>query len=223
MDLMNDKVTVLDNFLPGYYEDLIETIVTYHSPFTIGSTHSNTAPPIKKYSLSQPNKNIFEQFQLCHTIINKFEPGFDSKSNNYLNWGHYLFTPLQMGLAKIGYHACLDDIIRIKLNLQTSSSRNKNQYNNPHIDVPDIPDQDKIYTAIYYINDNDGDTFLFNEPFGTSYDNLTIQQTISSKKGRLVIIPSTLLHAGSHPINSPYRLVANYNFYLIPLNIYLDT
>jgi hypothetical protein len=45
-------------------------------------------------------------------------------------------------------------------------------------------------------------------------DNLNILTKISPKAGRLVVFPSNIVHAGSHPIDNNYRIVINYNFCL---------
>ena len=60
------------------------------------------------------------------------------------------------------------------------------------------------YTGIYYVNDCDGDTFLF--------DGTKEIAKISPKKGRIVIFDGKTLHAGSHPYNSDFRMVINFNF-----------
>ena len=60
------------------------------------------------------------------------------------------------------------------------------------------------YTGIYYVNDCDGDTFLF--------DGTKEIAKISPKKGRIVIFDGKTLHAGSHPYLSDFRMVINFNF-----------
>jgi len=74
---------------------------------------------------------------------------------------------------------------------------------------------------IYYLNDSDGDTYIFNETndqFSVEYDrdvvsknSFTIKQTISPKKGRIVIFPGQYYHASSYPKKSIFRSVLNVN------------
>lgn len=221
-DILND-IIVLDDILPPYYQDIIKEITYFHIPFTIGNTHKGTSyignDEIKDKKLEH---QIFEQFQLAHTTTHrdKANPSNDNPNKKLhffeqLNWQHYLLTPLQLGLASLSYMVQFENILRIKTNFQTRAfEKTPEQYNLPHIDIDlDIPEPNNACVAIYYINDCDGDTVIFNEGIETPIDQLTIKQRISPKEGRLVIIPSRFMHAGSHPINSPYRMVINYNFY----------
>ena len=76
----------------------------------------------------------------------------------------------------------------------------------------------KGFTAIYYLNDSDGDTIIFNEktmdPF-LNGEELSIKKRINNKKGRFVMFNQDYLHAGMLPINSDYRVVINFNFKII--------
>ena len=98
------------------------------------------------------------------------------------------------------------EIFKIKANLQIKCENNKvENHNTPHIDAPTM----KHYVAIYYVNDSDGDTILFNK------DN-TEKARITPKKGRFLVFDGSILHTGSHPIISSKRIVVNYNFTIPP-------
>lgn len=71
-------------------------------------------------------------------------------------------------------------------------------YHYPHIDNS----EQGMMTAIYYVNDSDGDTYFFE-------NYLEITNTITPKKGRMVLFDSNKLHSSSSPINSEYRIVMN--------------
>ena len=90
-------------------------------------------------------------------------------------------------------------IIRCKFNFLPKD--NDPSFHYPHIDDPD----ENVMSAIYYVNDSDGDTFFFN-------DKLEITKTITPQKGRLVIFPSNMFHSSSSPINNEYRIVMNIVF-----------
>ena len=101
-------------------------------------------------------------------------------------------------------HIELDNVtmFRAKANLQTQFTNNNEQiHNTPHVDMIDMPH----YVLIYYVNDSDGDTILFNE-------DESIIAKISPKKGRYLIFNGNTLHAGSNPTNKDYRIIINYNF-----------
>jgi hypothetical protein len=95
------------------------------------------------------------------------------------------------------------DIIRCKFNLQHQLTGNKKEFfNTPHIDITDK----KHMVMIYYVNDNDGVTRLFDN------EQLEILAEVKSKRGRFVFMDGNVLHAGQHPINSPFRCVLNLDF-----------
>ena len=81
-------------------------------------------------------------------------------------------------------------------------------YNVPHCDYIDA----NMLSIIYYVNDCDGDTFMFNEQahHGIQLENLSVSQRITPKAGRFVVFPSNLFHASSNPINSTSRYVINF-------------
>ena len=87
----------------------------------------------------------------------------------------------------------------------------------PHVDFEGTG----MISAIYYVNDSDGDTVLFNE---SAYDvdmsdradyDFTEVDRVSPEKGRLVIFPSGKYHCGSPPSKSN-RMLINFNFERIP-------
>lgn len=75
---------------------------------------------------------------------------------------------------------------------------------------------------IYYINDSDGDTILFNNTKGNSaesikdnfnsinIDDFELLKRVSPKKGRVLIFNGNLYHYGEYP-NKGNRFVINYN------------
>ena len=80
----------------------------------------------------------------------------------------------------------------------------------PHVDIEDGGG----LTGIYYIDDSDGDTVIFNE-YGNNpirnNEEISVKQVIKNKRGRLVVFDQNSLHAGCPPIYSDKRLVINFN------------
>ena len=60
-------------------------------------------------------------------------------------------------------------------------------------------------TAIYYVNDCDGDTLFFN-------NNNEFVKSVTPKKGRIVYFDNQILHAGQPPKKSMYRILINFNW-----------
>ena len=101
------------------------------------------------------------------------------------------------------------EIIRIKLNIVPMASQDsRGKYQMPHVDSNQ---EHKVF--LYYVNDSDGDTYLFNERFtGVSPDSFTIDQRVSPEAGKAVVFDGDIFHAPSAPLDSPYRLVINIDF-----------
>ena len=99
--------------------------------------------------------------------------------------------------------------VKINFNYQVSEEY-KDKCMHPHCDM-----NEGGFTAIYYINDSDGDTVIFNEktmePF-LNYEELSIKKRVKNKRGRFVMFNQDYLHAGMLPVNSDYRVVINFNF-----------
>jgi hypothetical protein len=80
-------------------------------------------------------------------------------------------------------------------------------HNTPHVD-----DSVPHWVLIYYVNDSDGDTFIFNETGDQiNISSLTIQHRVTPRQGRIVIFDGKYLHAGMHPTLSDFRSVINFN------------
>jgi hypothetical protein len=91
-------------------------------------------------------------------------------------------------------------VTRCKINLNTMDIRYEDKYHTPHIDNA----FENQITAIYYVNDSDGDTFFFD-------DDGKITKRVTPKKGRLVWWKGKIFHAKASPVKTPQRMVLNYN------------
>ena len=105
------------------------------------------------------------------------------------------------------------EIERIKINrLQKIPKEYKQKYNTPHTDFPDV--FTNHYSMIYYCNDSDGFTYIFNEfhnPLKVP-KKLTINQKVKPRKGRVVIFESNRWHSSSNPIVTDQRVIINFIF-----------
>ena len=104
----------------------------------------------------------------------------------------------------------IEGVNRIKFNLLLKNSEfPEDHYNLAHQDATR-----ECYSLVYYLNDSDGDTYLFNEFYedGKIPDKLTVAQRVTPKKNRAVIFDSTRYHASANPRNSSERFVINYVF-----------
>ena len=86
----------------------------------------------------------------------------------------------------------------------------------PHTDFFDLTT--RYMTALYYVNDSDGDTVLFHERGKNAqfdlHTPLTTLKTVPPKKGSMVIFDGDRIHASGVPQSSSTRAVINLNFIL---------
>ena len=98
-------------------------------------------------------------------------------------------------------------LFRAKVNL-TSPCPPFNSYepHTPHVDLG-YDDGTKIdhMVCIYYINESDGPTIFFDKNWNEEY-------TVYPKKGRAIIFDGNTFHAGSSPVQYPFRIVMNIDF-----------
>jgi hypothetical protein len=90
-------------------------------------------------------------------------------------------------------------------------------HHNPHVDFYQ-PHQ----SALYYVNDSDGDTVIFNETYDdvsqeqsipyTKEGRFTVGRTISPKKGRMIGFDGKHYHASMHPMKSASRIAIAFSF-----------
>ena len=94
----------------------------------------------------------------------------------------------------------------------------------PHTDCQES--KNDVWSAIYYLNDATGDTFLFEEQIDdvSMSDRRTHKwkpvDQVSPKKGRFILFPARQYHAGSPP-KKDMRMLINFNFSM-PADTYVD-
>ena len=110
----------------------------------------------------------------------------------------------------------LNDLIRVRLGMFPRTLLDV-PYHNPHVDF-----YEPHLVGLYYVNDSDGDTVVFNE----TSDKVSLEQSvkyanegkftelarISPKKGRMVFFDGRHYHASMHPISHPQRIVVTFDF-----------
>ena len=90
-------------------------------------------------------------------------------------------------------------------------------HHNPHVDFYQ-PHQ----SALYYVNDSDGDTSIFNETFDdvsleqslvyTAEQRFTLAKRIAPKKGKMIGFPGKHYHASMHPMEASHRIAIAFSF-----------
>lgn len=98
-------------------------------------------------------------------------------------------------------------IVRMKFNLLMKGETN--QFHFPHTDVDETDD---CFTAIYYVTNSDGSTYLFDQFGPKSSDDVTVKSVLQPEKGKLAVFRADRFHASSSPIESDFRVVLNVVF-----------
>jgi len=107
-------------------------------------------------------------------------------------------------------------LLRIRLGLFTQNAAS-DTHHNPHVDFY-LPH----HNALYYVNDSDGDTVIFNE----TYDQVSLEQSIdytrerkftvarrvSPKRGRMIGFDGKHYHASMHPVQAGQRIAIAFSW-----------
>jgi len=178
-------LNIIDNFLSPSYADEIENILT--------STHQEW----------YFNKNITDE----------------DKNGNLLSYGfsYWVIRPvnnsptqsstsvfLQPFLLLVKDAIQANSVIRCRLDMTVCSGEPVLHY--PHVDCLGQPN----ITAIYYVNDADGDTVVYNEKQPS--DEYTVLRTVTPKKNRLFFFDGDHYHTGHSPMTCQNRVLINSNF-----------
>ena len=205
------KFLVIDNFIPQSYQDHLERIF-YRQPNEIYEFNANSS------GLTEKNKKLLQEAiseytvkegpqMVCVPLKNQNEIWNDVKP---LSW----FLELYTGITIRSIHRC-------KINLNPRNESWTKSIHVPHSDVGSYYDQnldtknDQYYSLIYYIKDSDGPTIIFDrtaDEFFHLKKPLSIIGEVEPKKGRAILLKSDLLHAGTNPVESDSRIVANFVF-----------
>lgn len=108
----------------------------------------------------------------------------------------------------------LNRILRIKANFLTQNvdhTFDESCVNSPHVD-----NYNEHKVLVYYVNESDGDTILFNEKWSNDKEkdtiNLTTEARVQPKRGRILMFDGLQYHTSQNPINSKHRAILNINF-----------
>jgi len=191
------EVKIFDGLLPKNLEDDIER-------FTMGISFPWFYIPDITRMVS--GSELYAQPGFHNTVYNLYEP-----TNPFFDYFKFLAFFIE---EKIEHDKELYLFrLRCGLNYPLVSHNRKfdMEYNYPHIDHnPDLI-QGTTYTCLYYVNDCDGDTFIFNETEESK--KYTIKQRVSPKKGRVCIFDGKHYHASSSPVLSNSRVVLTFNYH----------
>lgn len=200
-------ITVIENCVPKQQQDLLENLIGsiafdwhYLQKSNYNGDLSNADPRLIKLS-SMVGYHDYPIFS------NRLYDGTGDGLDNL----YEIFSILAPVLVKdfsSGENVLLDSL-RVNMSLPLKNYPD-NAVGNPHVDNDFFGDNK--YTALYYVNDSDGDTILYNETYDKEIpDTLTEQIRVRPERGNIIIFNRNILHSGSLPsIGS--RIVINLNY-----------
>lgn len=110
----------------------------------------------------------------------------------------------------------IDKIFRERSNISTRTLMTTTS--RPHVDTLD----NDHYVFLYYANDSDGDTILYNEYADRNkfynHNDVSINQIISPEAGKAILFPGKQFHSWSGPTENHIRIILNMNVSFIESN-----
>ena len=192
-------IEIIDDFLPISYQTKLESLLKSKDfPWYFYEQTSPMSAADYNRGVTVTDSRTLDNPQFVHVSF------FKQKNTDLFEHFYPVVFLLEQHKRK-SYH---DRLLRIKANLvYKRENYPADHYNTPHVD-DDAPTE----TLLYYVNESDGDTFIFNNE-ARNENRLSIEHRISPKKGRAILFDSRILHAGSPPTKTETRIVLNFMFH----------
>jgi hypothetical protein len=190
MEDPRDEYTVLNNFLPKSYQDILEFELTNQMPWYYTPSSSGDV------KIDPKDTNVVNFPQMHHVFIDT-----DGSTSSHFS----LIQPMIWFLEK-ELRLSIKSINRIKANLLLPGDSTLDNYNVPHIDHP----ADDHISMVYYVGDSDGDTRIFDKTVEQGHEELYPIGQFNPIKGRSLVFKSNRFHASSPPVKFNKRIVINF-------------
>jgi hypothetical protein len=186
-------IQVIENFAPATFADSLENLCKTEMPWYWSENTSGA-----NRSLNSDNSESNFQFGFNHIAM--FDTGYKSEFFDKIIPLVY-FMEEKTGIA-------VKELYRIRLALNPWTAVETKHH--PHVD-----DHRPHKVLLYYVNDSDGDTFMYNEMFEIGKpkpENFTIRERISPQKNKAVVFDGHIFHSSSKPNNHASRFIVNIDF-----------
>ena len=190
-------VEVIDDFLDKSYFDFIVNDVMSDDNFPWYYNEDSTYPNDYDYSINgkvNPNQGFF------NVLVS------DDKTHGRLGDLIYPFA------LKVKSYLGAKKVMRVRADMCLQNP--ESAIHGPHVDYPG-----KFhYSSILYLNETDGNTFIFNErdpgsPIdGKNINQFSVKETIQPKPNRLVVFDGRYIHTGCSPTKHKCRKLLNSNY-----------
>lgn len=201
---MNDDIKFVDNLIPLGYQNALEEL-TSHEMFEWGYT--------KEIVWQEPHWKDLKQINdgLSHLV---HVPKYESK--------HWSFIRPILYHIEEKFGVPVKSILRVRIGLLLKAYPDDLPWNNEHVDSAG-----PHYTAIYYVNDTDGPTYIFDQKITdvphknktedqvlkfVNSTEFTVAHAMEPKKGSCVMFDGQRFHASSKPRQHSTRVVIAFNW-----------
>ena len=193
----SDDIIIVENIIPKDYQDYLETVLTgWEFPWVLNKNIVSGDDPFVGSTKNPAGMN--------HFFYEKNVP-----VSNYFQ----LVYPLVLSITSQAA-VPFNRLFRMRANLTFSNGEGALL---PHIDS-----FHPHWNAIYYVNDSDGDTIIYNETNDDfdagnkdiekiKTDNFTEKLRVTPKKGQLLAFNGRYYHTASFCKDSSYRCLININ------------
>lgn len=183
------------NLAPFGMAKWIETRLVDHGMWVYNKHTSD----VNEMDIDQTDTNIKETHQFTNTF---FAQDTGPSHNLFGEIAQPLLWMLEKETGLI-----ITQIVRIKANLLTPAPGvDENHYHIPHIDFGGKG----CISMVYYVNDSDGDTRVFDKYCDEGSNDLTMILSNTPKQGNALLFESDRFHSSSNPINTQARCIINF-------------
>jgi hypothetical protein len=187
------------------YDDILETPESDHIEkflkdpkfpwFFADTENSSTVHP--EYSQLDRDSNTRETTLLGHNLYqNGTQQSINYKISDFI-------LDRFISRANISFTG----LVRSKVNLQfKSADLDRTNYTTPHVDS-----LTPHFVLIYYVNNSDGNTVIFNRTIGQDKLDYCIIKEVEPKKGRFLLFDGKHYHAAKFSLLSDVRINVNFN------------
>jgi len=156
-----------------------------------------TVPPDhKQFILDSNDFQVFDSEQFVHVFV-----GDNEEYSSYVKIIEIILTAWENVMGKK-----ILELGRIKANMLMRKPGKEKYFNCPHTDRPDPG----WTSMVYYINNSDGDTVLFDKAGTESCKDMKIIDSNPPKKNHAVIFDSDRYHTSTNPVDNSNRIVLNF-------------
>lgn len=199
---------IFDNLLPQALQDRIENMVMSKDFSWFALDNLSLGDQEEKYKFIYKDNYRYIETNGMSSLIYKDDLWYDP-------YGLYMMT--RQIIDYIAEETGIETrrILRAKANFLTKNV--DHSFDNMSINFPHLDNYNEHYVLVYYINDSDGDTILFNERFENEHRlknepiELTTEARVKPKKGRILLFDGLQYHTSQNPINSSHRAILNIN------------